>query len=304
MNAVKVERLRKSFDDKLVLDDVSLSVNRGDIYGFIGPNGSGKTTTLRILLGILRQDKGNVNLLDMDPVTCSAELHRRVNALPESHGLYGWMSPQAYLRFFAELYGVSLNLKDAQSRLQQVGLNPDDHRPIHTFSQGMRQRLGIARAMVNDPELLILDEPTNGLDPRGRREIHDLFLTLNRERGITLILSTHILDDVERLCTRLAILDRGKIRYEGPLAVNLDQSGRVLYRFHIDEASKVPAPGCYPNIRILEVNNGWLKCELLGVSAPEALRTLLQDGVAVSEAARLSGGLEDLYLTHTRVNLA
>ena len=176
MNAVKVERLCKSFDDKLVLDDVSLSVNRGDIYGFLGPNGSGKTTTLRILLGILRQDKGNVNLLDMDPVTCSAELHRRVNALPESHGLYGWMSPQAYLRFFAELYGVSLNLKDAQSRLQQVGLNPDDHRPIHTFSQGMRQRLGIARAMVNDPELLILDEPTNGLDPRGRREIHDLFL--------------------------------------------------------------------------------------------------------------------------------
>ena len=99
-------------------------------------------------------------------------------------------------------------------------------------------------------------------------------------------------------------MNRGKIRYEGPLAVNLDQSGRVLYRFHIDEASKVPAPGCYPNIRILEVNNGWLKCELLGVSAPEALRTLLQDGVAVSEAARLSGGLEDLYLTHTRVNLA
>ena len=183
VNAVEIGGLTKYFSKKLVLDGISMVVHQRDIYGFLGPNGSGKTTTLRILLGILHRDDGCVSVLGMDPAVSRYDLHRRVNALPESHGVYGWMSSEAYLHLFAQLYGVSLGKNDCRLRLQQVGLDPDDRRPIKTFSRGMTQRLGIARAMVNDPEVLFLDEPTNGLDPRGRRVFPTIvFLSLIRNR--------------------------------------------------------------------------------------------------------------------------
>lgn len=208
------------------------------------------------------------------------------------------MSPQGYLRFFAQLYGVTLTSEDCRLWLQQVGLDPNDGRPIRTFSRGMKQRLGIARAMVNDPEVLFLDEPTNGLDPRGRREIHNLLLKLNRENEVTIILSTHILDDVERLCNRIVILDKGKVRYEGPLA--LSQSNQsVRYRFHIENGCQIPSAWSYPGISLLERKNGWITCLIQGLSPAEAIKTLVEGGLAIAEAEALSGGLEELYLTYT-----
>ncbi len=298
MNTIEIHGLKKSFGERLVLDAISMMVNQGDLYGFLGPNGSGKTTTLRILLGVLERNEGHVTVLGMDPISSGALLRRRINAVPESHGLYGWMSPQSYLCFFARLYGIALTSQSGRLRLQQVGLDPDDRRPIGTFSRGMKQRLGIARAMVNDPEVLFLDEPTNGLDPRGRREIHDLLLKLNREKAVTIVLSTHILDDVERLCNRVAILDRGKVRYEGPLALS-DGSQSVRYRFHIEEGCQIPSPWSYHGISLVERKNGWLTCLIQGLSPAEAIKTLIEGGLPITEAEALSGGLEDLYLTYT-----
>ena len=180
MTAIEVRGLKKSFDGKVVLDSISMTVRRGDIYGFLGPNGSGKTTTLRILLGIISADEGEITVLGFDPSSSGQILRRKVNALPESHGLYGWMSALHYLRFFSQLYGMAFSADELRARLQQVGLDPEDRRPVRTFSRGMKQRLGIARAIVNDAVILFLDEPSNGLDPRGRREVHDLLLRLNR----------------------------------------------------------------------------------------------------------------------------
>ncbi|NOY68064.1 MAG: ABC transporter ATP-binding protein [Deltaproteobacteria bacterium] len=194
-----------------------MTVYPSDIYGFLGPNGSGKTTTLRILCGILLPDRGEVSVLGQNPASQRGLLRQRINILPESHGFYGWMLAGEYLRFFGRLYGLNLTDTDCRMHLQQVGLDSADRRPIRTFSRGMKQRVGIARALLNDPEILFLDEPTNGLDPKGRRDIHDLLLSLNREKGMTIIISTHILDDVERLCNRIAILHDKKIQYEGTL---------------------------------------------------------------------------------------
>lgn len=126
MNTIEVHGVKKEFGEKLVLNDISLVVHKQDIYGFLGPNGSGKTTTLRILLGLLQQDEGGVRVLGMNPVSAGVSLRRRVNALPESHGLYGWMSSQMYLKFFAQMYGVTLTPQTCRYRLQQVGLSPND----------------------------------------------------------------------------------------------------------------------------------------------------------------------------------
>jgi len=298
MNTIEVHGVKKEFGEKLVLNDISLVVHKQDIYGFLGPNGSGKTTTLRILLGLLQQDEGGVRVLGMNPVSAGVSLRRRVNALPESHGLYGWMSSQTYLKFFAQMYGVTLTPQNCTYRLQQVGLSPNDARPINTFSRGMKQSLGIARAMINDPEVLFLDEPTSGFDPRGRREIHDLLLKLNQEKGVTIVLSTHILDDVERLCNRIAILDRGKVRYEGRLALT-DRNQPSRYRFHIQKGSQIPSSWSYPGISLMERKDSWVTCLIDGVSPAQAIKTLVEGGLAIIEAEALSDTIEDLYLTYT-----
>lgn len=297
MSAIVIRGLTKAFERKPVLHEVSMTVNQGDIYGFLGPNGSGKTTTLRILLGILIPDRGEIAILGMNPAAAGAQLRRRVNALPESHGLYGWMSAISYLNFFGELYDVGLAGGDYRARLRQMGLDPDDSRPIGTFSRGMKQRLGIARAVINDPEVLFLDEPTNGLDPRGRREIHDLLLRLNRERSLTIVISTHILDDVERLCNRIAILDGGRVQYEGPL---LHTPGRRMrYRLHLEEKDVIPSSWNYPGISLMEHQGSWITCLIEGMSAAAAIKTLVMGGLPIIEAEALSGGLEELYLSHT-----
>jgi ABC-2 type transport system ATP-binding protein len=297
MSVIVIRGLTKAFERKPVLHEVSMTVNQGDIFGFLGPNGSGKTTTLRILLGILIPDRGEIAILGMNPAAAGAQLRRRVNALPESHGLYGWMSAISYLNFFGELYDVGLAGGDYRARLRQVGLDPDDTRPIRTFSRGMKQRLGIARAMINDPEVLFLDEPTNGLDPRGRREIHDLLLRLNRERSLTIVISTHILDDVERLCNRIAILDGGRVQYEGPLPHTPGR--RMRYRLHLANGGVVPSIWDYPGISLIEHQDSWIICLIEGMSPAAAIKTMVMGGLPIIEAESLSGGLEELYLNHT-----
>lgn len=298
MNDVEVHGLKKRFSEEVVLDSISLVVHHGDVYGFLGPNGSGKTTTLRILLGIISADEGEISVLGMNPSSSGQILRQRVNVLPESHGLYGWMSAQSYLRFFGQLYGMAFSADELRARLQQVGLDPEDRRPVRTFSRGMKQRLGIARAIVNDAEILFLDEPTNGLDPRGRREVHDLLLRLNREKGLTIIISTHILDDVERLCNRIAILDHGKVRYEGLLAYN--QDGRTIrYRFHLGNGGSIPSPWEYSGISLVERKEEWITCLIEDIPPTQAIKTLVESGLPIIEVQAVSGGLEDLYLAHT-----
>jgi ABC-2 type transport system ATP-binding protein len=214
---IAVENLVKKYNGHTALDGLNFGVEDGDIFGFLGPNGAGKTTTIRILTAIIRADSGNILIAGHNVFTEPAAVKKMINALPESNGYYEWMTAYEYLEFFSKLYEEERSKQGIHDVLKGVGLAGKEGHPIRSYSRGMKQRLGIARALVNRPKLLFLDEPTNGLDPKGRRDIHDLLIDLNREHGTTIFLSTHLLDDVERLCNRIAIINYGKIVRAGEL---------------------------------------------------------------------------------------
>lgn len=217
---VKVEKLTKVFTDfwrrpkVRAVDGLDLEIQRGEIFGLLGPNGSGKSTTLKILLGLLYPTSGYVRVLDRPP--SDVNIKARIGYLPEESYLYNYLSPRETLDFYARLFNIGGHLRKEriEKMLDMVDLKYAANRPVGEFSKGMARRIGIAQALINDPELIILDEPTSGLDPIGCREIKDLMLRL-AENGKTIILCSHLLADVEDICDRIAILYNGRIRAQG-----------------------------------------------------------------------------------------
>ena len=209
--------LTRLFDGRAVVSNVSLEVQAGEIYGFLGPNGSGKTTTIRMLTGILPLSSGEACVAGHDVRRHTQAVRSSVGVLPESSGYYGWMTPVEYLEFFAALYGLSGG--DARARiaalLTSVGLAERQRTPIRTFSRGMRARLGIARALTHRPRVLFLDEPTLALDPMGQRDVLTLIAHVNRDDGTTVFLSSHALDQVKHVCHRVGILRDGHLVAQG-----------------------------------------------------------------------------------------
>ncbi|HML59327.1 MAG TPA: ABC transporter ATP-binding protein [Solidesulfovibrio sp.] len=282
-----------------VLRGVNLALDAGDIYGLLGPNGAGKSTTIAAILGLLRPHSGTVQVLGRNPQTDARTIHRALGVLPERFGFYDWMTAPEYLDFFARLYGRHLASVEIARKLKTVGLSPKPSQTIGTFSRGMRQRLALARALLPDPKLLILDEPTNGLDPRGRRELHDLLRALVGQ-GMGILLCTHLLDDVDRLCGRIGILMEGRTVIEGAVSDLLDNQGsRVRYR--IKWSGELPSATMMPqHVSVLARDHGsWLVEIESGVPAADAWREMLFAGWPVAEVMREGGGLESLYLTMT-----
>jgi ABC-2 type transport system ATP-binding protein len=201
---------------KRVLHDVTFCVREGEIFGFVGPNGAGKTTTLKILMGLTRATSGSARVLGHD--VGETAFRRHVGFLPENPYFYDYLTGRETLDFYAVLCGLSRAQRRARADelLAQVGLSHAADARIRTYSKGMQQRLGIAQALVHDPDVVFLDEPMSGLDPIGRKEVRDLILRL-REQRKTVFMNTHILHDVELVCDRVAIIAGGRIRYEGAI---------------------------------------------------------------------------------------
>ncbi len=216
MKAIETLGLVKKFGTFTALDNLSISVPSGSVFGFLGPNGAGKTTVLRILTGLARPTSGRANISGVDVTKDSQTIKGKIGYLPETPAFYGWMNAREYLGFCADLFGLVGETR--RSRLKNLldfaGLSGND-RPVAGYSRGMRQRLGIAQAMINDPEILLLDEPTSALDPMGRKEVLDMIDGLGQEK--TVFLSTHILADVERICDRVAMLNKGRLVLEADL---------------------------------------------------------------------------------------
>ena len=222
--------LTKTYGKVTAVDGVALEVREGDRYGLLGPNGSGKTTLVRMLLGLVFATRGEIEVLGEPVPKRVRQVLPAIGAMVEGPGMYPHLSGRANLALF-DAAGPGGGRRDRKTRvgeaLERVGLAGIDRRPVRAYSLGMRQRLGLASALLRGPKLLILDEPTNGLDPRGIREIRDLLIELN-QAGTTVFLSSHLLGEIEALCTRVGVMDRGRLVLQDDLATLRAPTGRVL----------------------------------------------------------------------------
>ena len=233
---VEAVQLTKHYDGRAAVEDVSLSASHGEIMGLLGPNGAGKTTMIRLLTTVLKPTSGEFSIAGY-PSTSPTEIRRSVGVLPESSGYPSHQTGSEYLRFYARLYGRSRSMARSVTAelLAAVRLEERAESPISSYSRGMRQRLGIARALINDPPVVFLDEPTLGLDPAGQYEVLDLIRTIAKTRDATVVLSTHLLPEVEEVCSKVVILNHGKVVASGSV-------GDVIRTAVIEQSAELRVP--------------------------------------------------------------
>ena len=227
--AIHAEGLRKEYVSTVAVADLNLAVGRGEVFGFLGPNGAGKTTSLKMFLGLIRPSAGQVTVLGRPP--SDWRMRARIGFLPEHFRFQEWLKAAEFLEVHARLYGMpdDLTRKRVPELLEQLGLSRHAGKPLRDFSKGMLQRIGLAQALLNQPELVFLDEPTSGLDPLGRRLVRDIIHSL-REQGITVFLNSHLLSEIEVTCDRVAFIRRGEIVQTGRLGDLLSAGAEVELR--------------------------------------------------------------------------
>ena len=291
---IQTRSLSKQFGAVHAVDGIDLDVREGDVYGFLGANGSGKTTTVRMLLGLVLATSGDIEVLGESMPSSGRSVLPQVGALVEGPAAYPHLSGRANLATF-DSAGARSRRRGRDARitevLEQVGLDASDRRPVRTYSLGMHQRLGLALALLRRPRLLVLDEPTNGLDPQGIREIRKLLLDLNAS-GTTIFLSSHLLAEIEKMCTRVGVLDRGRLVLQEQLDTLQAPTGRIVVHTP-DGTLAAEILG-----RLVEsVDDGRLVVE--GNDAVEVNALLVGRGVRVSEIGPLRISLEDVVLRAT-----
>jgi lantibiotic transport system ATP-binding protein len=290
--------LTRRFGAETAVDHIDLEVPAGSVYGFLGPNGAGKTTTIRMLLGLIRPTAGQVRLFGQDLRGNRLEVLRRVSALVEAPSLYPHLSGRENLEVSRRLLGLP---KPAIGRaLELVGMSAAADKLVRSYSLGMRQRLALALALLPEPLLLILDEPTNGLDPAGIREIRELVAALPREHGITVFLSSHLLGEVEQVATHLGIIHRGKLLFQGRLA-ELQARRKPHLALGLDQPDRGRNILDENGWQVLPSSNGVLHvAAATPAEAARINRLLVEAGLAVSHLSLEQSSLEDTFLTLTQ----
>jgi ABC-type multidrug transport system ATPase subunit len=228
MSLVSVSNLTKKFRTHTAVDNLSFNVNEGDVYGFLGQNGAGKSTTIRMLLTLVEPTNGHIDLFGLDLKKHRKKILSQVGAVIEKPDLYKYLSAYENLSLFARMSGSEISKKEINSQLEMVGLGGREKDKVKTYSQGMKQRLGIAVALIHNPRLIILDEPTNGLDPQGIADMRNLILHLSRHLNKTIIVSSHLLHEIEQISTRMLIIDDGKKMVEGTVASLMDPAKTMV----------------------------------------------------------------------------
>ncbi|HEX8310861.1 MAG TPA: ABC transporter ATP-binding protein [Chthoniobacteraceae bacterium] len=288
---IRLENLTKSFKGRPALHGLSLEVAQGEIFGLLGHNGAGKSTTFGIMLGQVYPDSGEVFLRDISVQRERSRALARVGAIFETPGFYDYLSGWKNLEIFTS-YSAAVPKRDLEEVVEIVGLSARIHDPVRVYSHGMRQRLALAQALCPAPELILLDEPTEGLDPEGIAEMREVIQRLNRERGLTVLLSSHLLSEVEQLCDRVAILNQGRKVFEGRW---LELAGdRPCYRLELDDWEKA-----VPHLRAAgaDVRQATGEIDLAaGVDIGDLVAALVHAGVKVRAVEPQRPNLERLYL--------
>jgi ABC-2 type transport system ATP-binding protein len=293
---IEVEGLTKHFGPVVAVEDLSLQVPRGGVFGLLGPNGSGKTTTMGMLLGLIKPTRGSIRLFGQDVGGTHQTALRRIGAIVESPSFYPYLSGRANLRFFQGI-GQGGGPQEVDRLLELVDLSQRADSKYQTYSLGMKQRLGIAFTLLGNPELVFLDEPTNGLDPAGVAEVRDLIRRLGAD-GRTVVLSSHLLYEVEQVCDRVAILSRGRLIVQGSVRDLVRRQGTVRLKTTDDaEAQRILASlGWVSGVR---VDDGYLVAEAPPDQAGDLTRALAREEVFVVEMAPSRVSLERYFLEVT-----
>lgn len=301
---LKVQQVQKRYGDVQAVKNATFEVARGERFGLLGPNGSGKTTTLSIITGTANADQGEVTLDGIKAGTNSLEVKRRIGYVPQELALYEDLDANANLRYFSALYGVlgSEATKAADHALEITGLRDRASDPVKTYSGGMKRRLNIAVALVHNPDLLVLDEPTVGVDPQSRNAIFEALLALS-DSGKTLLYTTHYMEEVERLCHRIAVMDHGEVIVTGSLAdlhkllpksdqVTVELANEVVIR-ELSVATKLAQEGLSLSFEVQD----------LLADLPQVLNSLAQQGARVTSIQSRTATLEEVFLHLTGRNL-
>jgi ABC-2 type transport system ATP-binding protein len=296
---LSAEGLTKSFGKRQAVADVSFELYAGEVFGFLGPNGAGKTTTIRMLVGLARPDRGRVRIREFDLAHDFARAMAHVGSIVESPDLYGYLTGRENLLHFARMLPDGAEGRIAElARLVALEERLDDR--VETYSLGMRQRLGIAQALLGAPDLLVLDEPANGLDPAGIREIRRLVRLLAEERGIAVFLSSHLLSEVEQMCDRVTIIHRGRALATGPVRELLDRSSSGATRWRVRPVARAAElllafAGEAPRVEDDETVTARIPREKL----PGAVAALVSEGIEIFGVEPRASSLEEVFLEVT-----
>jgi ABC-type multidrug transport system ATPase subunit len=296
---IEVKHLYRHFGDIKAVDDLSFSVFPGQVYGFLGQNGAGKSTTIRMLLTLIQQGSGSIEIFGMDLKKHRQEILRQTGAMIERPDLYKYLTAKDNLRIFATLSGIKITAAQIKEQLERVGLADRADSKVKTFSQGMKQRLGIAVALVHDPKLVILDEPTNGLDPQGIADMRKLILHLRRDLGKTVFVSSHLLNEIELIADSVLIINKGKKVAEGNKD-DLLNPAKTIVELITDNAGNayVLLKESAWSENLVSHQNDIITLELDKSRVPELNRSLVEMGINV-RSLRPKHSLEDYFLSLT-----
>jgi ABC-type multidrug transport system ATPase subunit len=295
---IQVNHLSKKFNDFTAVDDLSFTVNEGDVYGFLGQNGAGKSTTIRMLLSLIKPTEGEINIFEKNLFTHRSEILRQSGAVIEKPDLYKYLSAYQNLSIFAKMSGIKVTRNLLMDQLKMVGLAERADSKVKTFSQGMKQRLGIAVALVHNPRLIILDEPTNGLDPQGIADMRNLILQLSRQMGKTIVVSSHLLSEIEIIANRILIINKGKKIVEGNAAELLDPAKTIVQidTLNNEDAAYKLAQSKWASSVL--PSTGIIKLQMNKNGIPDLTSGLMQMGVGIL-SVQPRHSLEDYFLSLT-----
>lgn len=294
---IEVKSIKKSLQGREILKGISFNVEKGDIFGFIGPNGAGKTTTIRILLGLYAADEGSASIMGYD--VSNDESRKKVGFVIDGDGLYDNMTAEANLGYYLKIYEKPVDKTQIKKVLDLVGLANRAQDKVGTFSKGMRQRLALARALVYKPEVLILDEPTSGIDPSAQLDIRQILFDLVHKENKTVLLSSHNMDEVQKICNRVALLNNGEIKLYGRLDELCRQVGKNIITVHantlIDDRTKNKLKSM-KEFGLSNINEKDLIFTPSGnIKVPDIINMLAKEGVEVERVSKNDASLEDVY---------